>query len=141
MNGAALLHAHVMSAAEDLAILGNQRGANGDTPLGGTGLGFLDSSNESGVLVHGDWRRVVRSKEVSESFRSSVSSGLHWVARIGLIDKKERSVAGAGSKCGGGEAKGKTLWSDWSYRYGWRLAMSTECIISRYVEARSSRTW
>lgn len=52
-NGAALLHAHVMTSAQDLAILGHQGSANRNTALGGTFLRLLHGSNEARVLVHG----------------------------------------------------------------------------------------
>lgn len=52
-NGAALLHTHVMTSAQDLAILGNQDGTDGHAALGSTLLCLFHSSDEAWVLVHG----------------------------------------------------------------------------------------
>lgn len=51
-HGAALLHAHIMTSAQDLAIFGDQTSTNGNAALGVALLCLLHGSDESGFLVH-----------------------------------------------------------------------------------------
>lgn len=53
-DGATLLHAHVVATTQDLAVLGDQAGADGDAALGRTLPCLLHSCDETGVLLHGD---------------------------------------------------------------------------------------
>jgi hypothetical protein len=49
---ATLLHAHVVASTQDLAILRDQAGANGDAALGGALFRLFHSRDETGVLLH-----------------------------------------------------------------------------------------
>lgn len=55
-DGASLLHPHIMTAAQDLTILGDQASTNGNAALRGALSRLLYSSNKSGVLFHDDCR-------------------------------------------------------------------------------------
>lgn len=51
-NGASILSAHVVPPAHDFAILGDQRCPYRHTTLSGAFFGLLDSSDETGILLH-----------------------------------------------------------------------------------------
>jgi hypothetical protein len=64
-HGAALLHAHIMASAQDLAIFGDQTSANRNAAFGVALLCLLHGSDESGFLVHDESESVVQSGELS----------------------------------------------------------------------------
>lgn len=51
-DGTTLLHTHVVTSAQDLTVLGDQAGADGDAALSSTLLGLFHGCYETGVLLH-----------------------------------------------------------------------------------------
>lgn len=57
-HGATLLHAHIVASTQDLAILRDQAGTNGDAALGGALFRLFNSRDETRVLLHSDYLAI-----------------------------------------------------------------------------------